>query len=366
MNDIVNVEVINSKTMDLTQYKDLGVSDDDMPNIQKLADSIIIGDSKMVSDFGITIAENASQYATALLEKVRSSDLDKTGKTITNVLKESRRITATGVKNKSSIPIIGVIFDKINLFRANVQDEYKSINEQLNTLEVEINSTRNGLSEINVGLETDFKSVMNEIKMLALHSAALDLKKCELELMISEQEKVVTGGVNMQQLSDLKDSYELISMKSANIKIVAHDALLTLPMIRTIQKSNQLSISKLDTVKTLTISVMRRRASLQIAMNEGKRALDLEKVITDANNEMIKEQSRLLNKNAVDAATANQRLAIDVDTLTGAQQSLVETLKEVDAINQKGQTERLALDSKLESLRNNLLTTCSKQKIISH
>lgn len=346
----------------------LGLSANDLPAIQALADKIQIGSPATISDFGQNASASSITLADELLTQVRSSDLDGAGDKLNEVVSIARKLNAGPLtKRRSKVPFIGQFIDKMMLKTADMAGKLDTAKNQINTLMSELDTTQLGLSARNNVLDEMFGVVKQEHYNLGLYIAAGKVKIQEMqEIAASLQANAGNDQAKVQELADLNDMISKLDKRCGDLGALRHSALQSLPMIRMVQTNNQMLVDKYHTIKAVTVPAWQRQLSLRIALNEQQNAVALSKSIDDTTNQLLLDNAKLLRANSIDTAKANQRLVIDVDTLASVQNTLIETVQEVQNIQRQGIENRKAAEKQIEVLRNGLIANMKGGKPLAH
>ncbi|QJT37108.1 toxic anion resistance protein (plasmid) [Aeromonas media] len=346
----------------------LGLSDDDLPAIQQLADKIQIGFPATIADFGQNASASSVTLADELLTQVRSSDLDNAGDKLNQVVSIARKVNAGPLSDRrSKVPFIGPFIDKLMLKAADAAGKLDTAKAQIDALMSELDTTQVGLSTRNNVLEEMFKEVKQEHYNLGLYIAAGRVKIQEMQdVAASLQANAGSDQAKVQELADLNDMISKLDKRCGDLVALRHSALQSLPMIRMVQTNNQMLVDKYHTIKAVTVPAWQRQLSLRIALNEQQNAVALSKSIDDTTNQMLLDNAKLLHDNSINTAKSNQRLVIDVDTLASVQNTLIETVQEVQTIQRQGIENRKAAEKQIESLRNGLIANMKGGKPLAH
>jgi uncharacterized protein YaaN involved in tellurite resistance len=143
-----------------------------------------------------------------------------------------------------------------------------------------------------------------------------------------------------------------------------------MPQIRMIQTTNDVLAQKIQNSIVTVIPVWRQQVAIALGLEKQRKALEIQKKVTDTTNEMLLKNSELLKKNVVIAAEENERGIVDVETLKKVNRDMVETLDSVIKISEEGNKKRAEAVKELalvqEELNSKILGTFGKsQKIIS-
>ncbi|HDT5864245.1 TPA: toxic anion resistance protein [Aeromonas hydrophila subsp. hydrophila] len=346
----------------------LGLSDTDLPAIQELADKIQIGYPATIADFGQNASASSVTLADELLTQVRSSDLDNAGDKLNQVVSIARKVNAGPLSDRrSKVPFIGQFIDKVMLRVADAAGNLDTAKGQIDALMSELDTTQIGLSTRNKVLEEMFKEVKQEHYNLGLYIAAGRVKIQEMQdVAASLQADAGSDQAKVQELADLNDMISKLDKRCGDLVALRHSALQSLPMIRMVQTNNQMLVDKYHTIKSVTVPAWQRQLSLRIALNEQQNAVALSKSIDDTTNQMLLDNAKLLRDNSINTAKSNQRLVIDVDTLTSVQNTLIETVQEVQTIQRQGIESRKAAEKQIEALRNGLIANMKGGKPLAH
>ena len=93
---------------------------------------------------------------------------------------------------------------------------------------------------------------------------------------------------------------------------------------------------------------------LGLSLEEQAQSVELAEQIDDFTNDLLKKQADLLKQNTLATARANQRLVIDVETISHVQKTLIETVTEVTGIQDRAQRDRDTAVEKIMGLRQEL------------
>ncbi|MGI0646835.1 toxic anion resistance protein [Pseudomonas aeruginosa] len=331
----------------------LGLSENDLPEINALALLIKPESPDTVFNFGRQVADHTSGYADALLAQVRNSDLDTAGAKLTEVLTVAQGINVNALLNtRSRIPVIGKIIDRMRLKGRKVMGEFDSTSQQIEKLIQEVSTTQSGMASRNAGLEEMFGSVREEHRLLGVHIAAGKQRLAEIQSQANEmRQKIGNDPAMLQAVSDMDNLVANLDKRIGDLMALQQSAMQTLPAIRVIQANNQMLIDKLYSVQTVTVPTWKRQFLLALSLNEQANSLALVETIDDTTNQLLRANAELLYKNSVSSAKANQRLVIDIETLKSTQDTLIATVTDVIKIQSEGAESRRKAERAIEGMR---------------
>lgn len=332
-----------------------GLKESDAHAVRTLATELAAAGYTGVHSFGRDAQLHTAEYADKLLDEVRNSDLEKSGKLLSDVVVTAKSLNVNALSSKRSrIPVIGKIVDRFRVSQARVMQQFASTREQVDTLLSEVAQTQEGLDQRIASLEDMHGLVQAEYRQLGLYIAAGEL--CAAEMRTGEAQTPPrddpAGAVARE---DLLHRIAAIEKRVGDLRVLQQSALQTLPMIRMIQGNNSMLVEKFHAIRELTIPAWKRQFMLALSLNEQQSAANLSGTIDDATNEFFKRNAELLHTNAVATAKSNQRLVIDVDTLEKVQASLIATVEDVVRIHKDGQRERQQVEGRITGMREQLV-----------
>lgn len=341
----------------------LGLKSADAAEVQAVAQRINATNPGTVAEFGREVAEHASHYSDALLEQVRSGDLNEAGDKLNQVVAIARTLNFGPLSDRRSrLPVIGVLIDRFRQRSANVAARFDSTRSQIEALIGEVDTTQGTILARNANLEDMFLAVMKEHRLLGLHIAAGLLRLDQLRAEADEARAAIGNDpAKVQAVADRDALIANLDKRVGDLKALQHSALQSLPTIRLIQGNNQLLVDKFHTIQTVTVPAWKRQFMLSLSLNEQRNAVQLATAIDDTTNDLLRKNAEMLYQNSVETAKANQRLVIDLDTLKEVQQNLIKTVQDVITIQQKGAADRQAAEQQLVTMRDDLRRRLARQ-----
>jgi uncharacterized protein YaaN involved in tellurite resistance len=87
-----------------------------------------------------------------------------------------------------------------------------------------------------------------------------------------------------------------------------------------------------------------------LGLSRQKSALDLQKTVTDATNDMIRQASEMMKDQAIAIEQQSQRGIVDMETLAKANQDLIDTVTGVLRVQEEGRKKRAEAEQHMEQL----------------
>jgi uncharacterized protein YaaN involved in tellurite resistance len=133
-----------------------------------------------------------------------------------------------------------------------------------------------------------------------------------------------------------------------------------LPQIRVVQSGDETLIENLQATTELAIPVWKQKMILLLGLNRQQSALELQKTVTDATNEMMKQASEMMKTQAIEIEKQSQRGIIDIATLEKTNADLIGTISGVLNTQEEGRRKRAEIEQRMAQLTDELKTALSK------
>ncbi|RNI29129.1 toxic anion resistance protein [Rufibacter latericius] len=325
-----------------------------------------------LSSFGVETQRKLGYYSNELLTKVKAKDSGDAGAAINELLTQINMIKVDETEKPgffSRLPFVGKIKDKTK----QLASQYNSVSENVDDVVVKLEKTRQSVLKDSTGLEVMFKQVVeyiHEVRSL-IAAGRLKIEEIENQLIPQLQSEVESSGQDelvVQRLADMVAFKDRLEKKVHDFTLSHTIATQSMPQIRMIQTTNDVLAQKIQNSIVTVIPVWRQQVAIALGLEKQRKALEIQKKVTDTTNEMLLKNSQLLKTNVVTAAQENERGIVDVDTLKKVNKDMVETLDAVIKISEEGSRKRAEAVKELalvqEELNSKILGTLGKSKRI--
>ncbi|WP_292857923.1 toxic anion resistance protein [Mesorhizobium sp.] len=123
-----------------------------------------------------------------------------------------------------------------------------------------------------------------------------------------------------------------------------------LPQIRIVQSGDETLIENLQATSALTVPAWKQKMVILLGLTNQKSALELQKTVTDATNEMIRQTSKMMKDQAISIEEQAQRGIVDVETLAQANRDLIDTVQGVLKVQQEGRQKRADAEKQMDQM----------------
>jgi len=114
------------------------------------------------------------------------------------------------------------------------------------------------------------------------------------------------------------------------------------------------------TCQATPVHGLRAKIILLLGLSRQQSALALQKTVTDATNEMMKQASEMMKTQAIEIEKQSQRGIIDIETLEKTNGDLVDTISGVLDVQEQGRRKRAEIEQRMAQLTDELKSAMSK------
>jgi uncharacterized protein YaaN involved in tellurite resistance len=317
----------------------------------------LVNNPAQVSELGRQSGSSIAGYADHILQQVKQSDIGDMGDKLGEVVVQAKSLNLSTLSDsRSKVPLFGGLIDRFNNHKEGFVLKFQSVDQHIQKLMKELNTSETTLVTRNQTLEQMFNHTLLEFEQLGVSIVAGKIKLAALEQHINQRlaDTPQPSPQEAQAISDLKQLASRLDKRVGDLNALQMSAMQTLPMIRMIQHNNQTLVEKFHNVRELTLPAWKRQFMLAVSLIEQKKAADLAQTIDDSTNEFLRKNAELLKQNSISTARINQRAVIDVETLEQVQRTLISTIEEVQDIHRKGFDSRRDAEVRIRGLQQEL------------
>jgi uncharacterized protein YaaN involved in tellurite resistance len=329
-----------------------------------------------LSTFGVETQRKLGYYSNELLTKVKVKDSGDAGAAINELLTQINMIRVDQAESPNMVSrLVGGIpfFKKFVDKSKQIASQYKSVSENVDEVVIKLEKTRQSIMKDTTGLEVMFNQAIEYIHEVRAVIAAgkMKIEEIQTETIPRMQAEVAASNqdeIAVQRLSDIISFKDRLEKKVHDFTLSHTIATQAMPQIRMIQTTNDVLAQKIQNSIDTVIPVWRQQVAIALGLEKQRKALEIQKKVTDTTNEMLLKNAELLKTNVVTAARENERGIVDVETLKKVNRDMVETLDAVIKISEEGSQMRAQAVKDLallqEELNSKIIGTFGKSKQI--
>jgi uncharacterized protein YaaN involved in tellurite resistance len=339
--------------MDLTK-----LPAEDLAKAREIAKGITVEDSQSIVQYGLGAQSKISGFADTMLEQIRSKDAGYVGDVLSGLVLKIKEVDVgslgSGGGFLSAIPLIGGLVDSVRKFMA----RYEKLSVQIEKIVQELDSSRMTLLRDITMLDNLYNRNVEYLKELDLFVAAGQIKLDELRLtMLPELEaKAKSSGdpMDAQRLSDFNQFLNRFEKKLYDLKLSRMVSIQTAPQIRLIQNNDQTLVEKVQSSIMTTIPLWKSQIVIAISLFRQKKALEVQKSVTDTTNELLAKNSEMLKDSSISIAKESERGIVEIETLKKVNDDLISTIEETLKIQAEGKAKRAQAEVELQKMEADL------------
>lgn len=126
------------------------------------------------------------------------------------------------------------------------------------------------------------------------------------------------------------------------------------PQIRMVQNNAITMVDKIQSTIMNTIPLWKSQMVLSLGIIHTQKALEAQRSVTDATNEMLKKNSEMLKQSTTEIATESQRGIVDIDTIKKVNADLIAAMDDLVRIQEEGREHRRMVERELKAAEEEL------------
>lgn len=349
--DITPSKVQDSSESEIKQMES-SFSAKELKQIDSLCEQIDITDTSLVLQYGIGAQKKISKFSDTALERVRTKDAGDVGEMLTNLINELNGFSTEDVdfSGKSS----------------------RWIKRMVKTLQVQFSKVSNNVSSVVSTLEEHQLVLMQDISTLeALYKRTqLYFKELSMYILAGKKRLKFLRETKLQELynkakatsdpsaahlyKDFFDACERFEKKLYDLELSRNIAMQMASQIRLIQNNDSILLSKIQTIINNTIPLWKSQMIIALGLANSINALKAQREVTNMTNELLRSNAKKLKAGTIEIARESERGIIDIQTLTETNRMLVETITEVQNIQNNGREQRKSAETELMLMESDL------------
>lgn len=351
--------IAESKKATPVQVEDTPLSPEERKMVNDFAEKIDITNSQMVLQYGAASQKKLSDFSETALSRVKTKDMGETGELITNLISELQGFDATTEQPKG---IFG-FFKKTSNSIEQLKTRYDSADKNVERIKAQLEDHQVTLMKDITMLDKMYELNLVYFKELTMYILAGKKKLAEVRAndLKAAQEKAQRTQLpeDAQAARDLADQCDRFEKKLYDLELTRNISIQMGPQIRLIQSNDTMMAEKIQTTIVNTIPLWKNQMVLALGMAHSQQAMQAERAVTDATNELLRKNAATLKQGTIDIAKESERGVVDIETLQQTNRDLISTLDELNKIRADGKAKRAAAEQELGRIEGEL-----KQKLL--
>lgn len=346
--------IAESKKATPVQVEDTPLSPEEQKMVNDFAEKIDITNSQMVLQYGAASQKKLSDFSETALSRVKTKDMGETGELITSLISELQGFDATTEQPKG---IFG-FFKKTSNSIEQLKTRYDSADKNVERIKAQLEDHQVTLMKDITMLDKMYELNLVYFKELTMYILAGKKKLAEVRAndLKAAQEKAQRTQLpeDAQAARDLADLCDRFEKKLYDLELTRNVSIQMGPQIRLIQSNDTMMAEKIQTTIVNTIPLWKNQMVLALGIAHSQQAMQAERAVTDATNELLKKNAATLKQGAIEIAKESERGIVDIETLQQTNKQLIETLDELNKIRADGKAKRANAEQELGRIEGEL------------
>ena len=346
--------IAESKNAPPVQGEDTPLSPEEQKMVNDFAEKIDITNSQMVLQYGAASQKKLSDFSETALSRVKTKDMGETGELITNLISELQGFDASTEQPKG---IFG-FFKKTSNSIEQLKTRYDSADKNVERIKAQLEDHQVTLMKDITMLDKMYELNLVYFKELTMYILAGKKKLAEVRAndLKAAQEKAQRTQLpeDAQAARDLADLCDRFEKKLYDLELTRNVSIQMGPQIRLIQSNDTMMAEKIQTTIVNTIPLWKNQMVLALGIAHSQQAMQAERAVTDATNELLKKNAATLKQGTIEIAKESERGIVDIETLQQTNKQLIETLDELNKIRADGKAKRANAEQELGRIEGEL------------
>ena len=346
--------IAESKKATPVQVEDTPLSPEEQKMVNDFAEKIDITNSQMVLQYGAASQKKLSDFSETALSRVKTKDMGETGELITNLISELQGFDATTEQPKG---IFG-FFKKTSNSIEQLKTRYDSADKNVERIKAQLEDHQVTLMKDITMLDKMYELNLVYFKELTMYILAGKKKLAEVRAndLKAAQEKAQRTQLpeDAQAARDLADLCDRFEKKLYDLEQTRNVSIQMGPQTRLIQSNDTMMAEKIQTTIVNTIPLWKNQMVLALGIAHSQQAMQAERAVTDATNELLKKNAATLKQGTIEIAKESERGIVDIETLQQTNKQLIETLDELNKIRADGKAKRANAEQELGRIEGEL------------
>jgi uncharacterized protein YaaN involved in tellurite resistance len=353
-------DVAAASTLSVTaNAPNLPVVSVDPATIARLQKEIDISDRSRIVTYGDRSQRAVVEFADRVLAQTQNRELGDTGKLLSDILGKARGLDAASLKDAG---FLTRLFSSMESRVRRFAEKFEDVSSQIDRINIDLDRHKEGLRRDIAMLDELHEQTKTAIGDLDAHieagkAFAADFrasKLAELKRVADGQAGTSDGMMAAQTYQDAAQALDRLEKRVYYLQQARQIGIQQLPQIRIVQSGDETLIENLQATTELTIPVWKQKMILLLGLNRQRSALEMQKTVTDATNEMMKQASEMMKTQAIEIEKQSQRGIIDIETLEKTNRDLIDTVSGVLKVQAEGREKRAQAERRMDEMTGEL------------
>ena len=340
----------------------------DASAVSRIRSEIDISDRARIVTFGDRAQRGVAEFADKVLAQTQNRDMGATGKLLSDILAKARGLDPATLKDAG---IFSRIFSSMEARVRRFAEQFDDVASQVDRICMQLDGNKETLRRDIALLDELHEQTKTALIELDTHIAAgkafvdefRKSKLVELEKAAKDASASSDALLAAQTYQDAVQALDRLEKRIFYLQQARQIGIQQLPQIRIVQSGDETLIENLQATTELTIPVWKQKMVILLGLNRQQAALDLQKTVTDATNQMMRQASEMMKTQAIEIEKQAQRGIIDIETLEKTNRDLVDTISGVMGVQEQGRQKRAEVEGRMADLTNQLKSALTQGRL---
>src|SRR5467141_4102719 len=333
----------------------------DVSAVTRIKSEIDISDRSRIVTFGDRAQRSVVEFADRILAQTQNRELGTTGKLLSDILAKARGLDPATLKDSN---FLTRLFSSMESRLRRFSEQFGDVASQIDRICVELDRNKETLRRDIAVLDELHEQTKTSLGDLDSHIAAgkafaEDFRRnrlVELEQAVKAAGAGSDALLAAQTYQDAAQALDRLDKRVFYLQQARQIGIQQLPQIRIVQSGDETLIENQQATTELTIPVWKQKMILLLGLSRQQSALALQKTVTDATNEMMRQASEMMKTQAIEIEKQSQRGIVDIETLEKTNRDLVDTISGVLNVQDQGRKKRAEIEQRMAQLTDDLKT----------
>ena len=311
-----------------------------------------IEDRSTLVTYGDRAQQGVSDFADKILAETRNKDMGKTGELLSDILSKAKGLDPASI---GKLNWFQKLFTSVQARLSRFKERFEDVASQIDRVTIDLDKHKENLRRDIAMMDTLHDQTKDAIAELDVYieagkSYGEEFKKGRLLELKVEADKLAGSSDGLMAAQTYQDALQALDRLEKRVMYLMQArqiGIQQLPQIRIVQAGDETLIENLQATTQLTIPVWKQKMILLLGLSRQSNALEMQKAVTDATNEMLKQASEMMKTQAIEIERQSQRGIIDIATLEKTNRDLVDTITTVLKVQNEGRAKRAEIERKL-------------------
>lgn len=346
-------EMTSNQEIEFAKQYGLELSPQEQNIVNQYASMVDITNSAHVTFFGADAQKKIAEFSNQTLESVKAKDLGSISDQLTGLVAQLTTMSPEEPKG-----FFGKLFKKAEINIVQLRANYESAAQNVERITRNLENHQVTLLQ-DVSMFDQMYNLNREyFKELTLYiiagKKALEAARNVKGVQLKEKANRTGQPQDAQEYNDFMNMCDRFEKKLYDLELTRNVSIQMGPQIRLLQNNDQELVEKIQTVIVNTIPLWKNQMVISLGLANSQKAMAAQRAVTDATNDMMRKNAEMLHQGSVDIAREMERGVIDIETLKQTNQSLIDTLTDIQKVQNEGREKRRQAEQDLQVMENNL------------